>query len=253
MPKISQLILRPSDWKTTAVVQHGETPLTPLQLALRQSLTASQLVDEWSGTLAQINVKQDIMEVASKSNIPTLADVTRAFDNGTAVTVIANHLHSLCSFGDTTVKQDQFLDTALLIATEYYFLNLSELCLFFRRCKIGKYGQIVWGQRLNIQQVMTALYQFVRERAEAINKRESQNIAHQQAMMRTEDVPVLMGGLDELHEMQKEARKHYSIFRKIFPRLPPDLSPQEYWAAWKQDENRVGRILSAFCMRGKGE
>ena len=207
------------------------------------------MVKEWSGTLAQINVKQDLSIIASAKNIPTLADVTKAYNNATAITIIANHLQSLCSFGDTVVKEDQFIDTALLIATEYYYLNLSELCLFFRRCKLGKYGQLVWGTKLNIQQVMSALYQFSRDRVEAITKRETEELNAKPKVPIASKMIFIQQGLSGLKALKEKASTDYNAFRELYPRLPNDKRPEEYWKAWKVDEKNVGMKLCEFNMK----
>ena len=201
------------------------------------------MVREWSGTIAQINVKQNLLVIAGAKNIPTLADVTRAYDNTTAITIIANHLQSLCNFGDTEVKQDQFLDTALLIATEYYYLNLSELCLFFRRCKLGNYGQLVWGAKLNIQQVMSALYQFSRDRVEAITKKEIEEQNAKPKVPMASRMVFIQQGLSELKALKEKALTDYNAFRELYPKLPEDMRPEEYWSAWKVDERNVGMKL----------
>ena len=216
---------------------------------MKRSLTQSQLVREWSGTIAQINVKQNLLVIAGAKNIPTLADVTRAYDNTTAITIIANHLQSLCNFGDTEVKQDQFLDTALLIATEYYYLNLSELCLFFRRCKLGNYGQLVWGAKLNIQQVMSALYQFSRDRVEAITKKEIEEQNAKPKVPMASRMVFIQQGLSELKALKEKALTDYNAFRELYPRLPEDMRPEEYWEAWKVDEKNVGMKLCEFNMK----
>lgn len=223
--------------------------MTPIQQELKRSLTQSQLVREWSGTIAQINVKQNLLVIAGAKNIPTLADVTRAYDNTTAITIIANHLQSLCSFGDTVVKEDQFIDTALLIATEYYYLNLSELCLFFRRCKLGQYGQLVWGAKLNIQQVMSALYQFSRDRVEAITKKEIEEQNAKPKVPMASRMVFIQQGLSGLKALKEKAQTDYNAFRELYPRLPEDMRPEEYWSAWKVDERNVGMKLCEFNMK----
>ncbi|MGL5261964.1 MAG: DUF6633 family protein [Bacteroides sp.] len=211
-------------------------------------MTPSQLVEAWSGTVAQIRAQQDLMTIANNPNIPTIADVSRAFGNETAIKIIANHLQSLCNFGDTEVNPEQFLDTALLIATEYFYLNLSELCLFFRRCKLGQYGQIVWGSKLNIQQVMSALYQFRRDRVEAISKREQEERKKEPKIPMATRMVFLHRGLEGTRKLNQQAKTDYSAFRKLFPFLPEDKQPEEYWEALKADEKNVGIKLCEFNM-----
>lgn len=246
--RINQLVLSPTQL-IQANKTAGQTQLTPRQQELKRSLTPSQLVEAWSGTVAQIRAQQDLMTIANNPNIPTIADVSRAFGNETAIKIIANHLQSLCNFGDTEVKLEQFLDTALLIATEYFYLNLSELCLFFRRCKLGQYGQIVWGSKLNIQQVMSALYQFRRDRVEAISKREQEERKKEPKIPTATRMVFLHRGLEGARKLRLQAKTDYSAFRKLFPKLPKDKQPEEYWEAWKTNEKNVGMKLCEFNMK----
>ena len=217
-----------------------------MQQELRRSSTASQLVEEWGGAIAQINMKEDLMQIAGANNIPSLVDVSRSFGNKTAINIISSHLKSLCQFGDTEVSLTQFVDTAMLIATEYYYLNLSELCLFFRRCKLGVYGQVVWGSKLNIQQVMSALYQFSRDRVEAITKRESEQLQQQPKIPMATRIVFIHQGIDRVRKLNAKAKQDYSAFRQLFPKLPADKEPMEYWELWKRDEKNVGMRLCEF-------
>ena len=222
-----------------------------MQKQLTHSLTASQLVANWSGGVAQVNINSDLSEIAGVTNIPSIADVTVAFSNKTAIEVIANHLLSLCAFGDKQLKPTQFFDSAMLIATEYYFLNLSEVCLFFRRCKLGYYGQLVWGKELNIQQVMTALRLFIRDRYDAINKREESNTRATHSDPIHKQMANITVGVDKVRELNEKAKTDYGAFRELFPKTPSKRSPFVWWRAWRLKEQRIGKYLCEYNIRNK--
>ena len=135
MPVIlSQLQIRPQ--------QEPEKELTPMQVALRNGSTASQLVDEWSGTRAQLQCNYTLRDVAGQKGIPSVADVSRAFGNMTAVQIIVEHLKSIFSYAGMELSSEQLCETAMSIMTNYYYLNLAELCLFFVQLKAGARGQV---------------------------------------------------------------------------------------------------------------
>ena len=61
-----QAVLSPSQIvQVTAVIRRE---LTPIQQALQAGLTASQLVAEWSGTIAQLNCNVSLSDVANAEN-----------------------------------------------------------------------------------------------------------------------------------------------------------------------------------------
>jgi len=137
------------------------------------------LVKEYAGSLVQAKEKSILLDVAGDTSIPSLANVVVAYGdygNAVAVSLISEHLVGLLGFGDVKLMKSQYQDAVLLMASEYYFLNLKEWTIFFRRCKLGDYGQMVWGNKLNTQSLMCALKTFVRDRRDAIAKREQEEL-----------------------------------------------------------------------------
>ena len=204
------------------------------------------MVEHWGGAIAQLQVDKDLSVIAGKQNAPSIADVSKAFDNETAINIISKHLLSLCALGDTTLKPEQFFDSALLIATEYYYLSLSELCLFFRRAKLGFYGQLVWGVKLNIQQVMTALFQFSKDRKQAIVQRETEITRKTPTPSTKTRLVFISQGIDRVRDLNSKAKKDYKAFRELFPCLPSDRLAEVYWRAWRIKEMQVGKFLCEY-------
>lgn len=137
------------------------------------------MVKEYAGSLVQAKEKSILLDVAGDTSIPSLANVVVAYGdygNAVAVSLISEHLVGLLGFGDVKLMKSQYQDAVLLMASEYYFLNLKEWTIFFRRCKLGDYGQMVWGNKLNTQSLMCALKNFVRDRRDAIAKREQEEL-----------------------------------------------------------------------------
>jgi len=209
------------------------------------------VIKNWSGTLSQIQVPQHLCEIAGLQNIPSLSDVVQVYGQQTALMLIGNHLVSLCAFTDNELKPIQFFDTAMLISSEYYYLNLSELCLFFRRCKIGFYGQLVWGKKLNIQQVMAALQQFKTERAQVLIQSESQK---QTSTVNIKQRSVLiLRGIDQVRALSQQAKTSYKAFRQIYPLVPNDHDPQVYWRAWRILGRPIGELLYRYNKQMDGQ
>ena len=105
-----QTVLSPSQIvQETAVIRKE---LTPIQKALRAGSTASQLVTEWSGTIAQLNCNVSLFDVANAENIPTLADVNRSFSNSTSVEIITEHLKSVLRYAGVELTDAQLAETA---------------------------------------------------------------------------------------------------------------------------------------------
>ena len=200
------------------------------------------MVNQWGGAIAQLNSVTDLCLIAANKNIPTIADVSASFGNDTAVRIISEHLLSLCKNVDRELTAYQFVDTALLLATEYYFLNLSELSLFFRNCKTGKYGQLVWGSSLNIQQIMTATRTFLRERSSAIEANERERIEKQKekGFARIDTAAQSMvAGVGSIRELNKKAKTDFKAFCELFPKLPNKYSPQIWWKGWRGEKDAL--------------
>lgn len=167
-------VLSPSQLQKPCV---RKKELTPLQISLKTGSTASQLVDEWGGTIAQLSMGAPLYDVAANGEIPTLADVGVVFGNSTSVQIITSHLESVLKYAGVELSREQMAETALAILSGYWFLNLAELCIFFIRLKNGNYGQFVWGKSLNNQAVMVALSDFCKERREVIIRKETERMA----------------------------------------------------------------------------
>ncbi|UVV61723.1 DUF4373 domain-containing protein [Bacteroides fragilis] len=167
-------VLSPSQLQKPCV---RKKELTPLQISLKTGSTASQLVDEWGGTIAQLNMGASLYDVAANGEIPTLADVGVVFGNSTSVQIITSHLESVLKYAGVELSREQMAETALAILSGYWFLNSAELCIFFTRLKNGNCGQFVWGKILNNQAVMVALSDFCKERREVIIRKETERMA----------------------------------------------------------------------------
>lgn len=214
-------------------------------MALQTGSTASQLVNDWSGTIAQLNCNIALSEVVAANNIPALADVGRSFSNTTAVEIITKHLQSVLRYTGVELTDSQLAETALSILSSYWFLNLAELCIFFCQLKNGSRGQFVWGSKINNQAIMVALADFCKDRRREIEKKESERV-HQEVekgFSRIEDLNkgIVMGTL-KVQELTAQAKQDYKAFCQFFPYLPKQYDPVVLWKAWGGDKDALSRI-----------
>ncbi len=203
------------------------------------------MVSQWGGAIAQLNSVTDLCLIAANKNIPTIADVSASFGNDTAVRIISEHLLSLCKNVDRELTAYQFIDTALLFATEFFFLNLSETAQFFRNCKTGKYGQLVWGNSLNVQQIMSATRLFLIERKSAIEANERERIEKQKekSFARIDTAAQnMVVGVESIRELNKKAKNDFKAFCELFPKLPSDYTSNIWWEAWRGNIDAIKAI-----------
>ena len=202
----------------TVIMSPGQIPqsrkkpetLTPLQQTLRNGSTASQLVDNWSGTQAQLNCNLTLAQAIRIEGIPTLADINVVFGNATSVRIITG----------IDIAPQQLAETALSILASYYFLNLAELCIFFTQLKNGSRGQFVWGNRINNQSIIVALSDFCRDRRDEHVKLSNETAMKQsqKGFTRIEDAACAM--ITPIGRHTGEMRIQYGLYTEIMHHLP---------------------------------
>lgn len=105
-------------------------------------------------------------------NFPTLAEIKNMGSNTPVMWLIPQlyNLSEYCGCRDKMSKA-QIYECASLIASEYYYLKISELMLFFRKFKLGKYGKF-YGS-VDPMVITTSIRSFVNDRNDAYIQRES--------------------------------------------------------------------------------
>ena len=207
------------------------------------------MVASYSSLKIQAGETRTLIEVAGLETIPTLADLSRAYQTNTyATTLLMNHLVSLLDFMDSGLVKAQYAYLCILLATEYYYLNLVEWVLFFRKCKLGAYGQMIWGDKLNTQTLMIGLRKFISERTDAISRREKQEQSKSELIQ--VQAMNLFTGIDQAKEIARRAKTDYKAFRELYPKLPTDRKEKVYWRAWRLYES-VGKMLCEYNIKNK--
>ena len=103
-------------------------------------------------------------------NAPTLAKVRKEYGTQTALDWLRVQINDYQNY--VAVKDDNEMPTevanevAALILEDFYYLKMTEIMLFFRWLKTGRYGEL-YG-RINPQTFFCKLREFVRERNDII-------------------------------------------------------------------------------------
>lgn len=106
---------------------------------------------------------------------PMLAELNMTYGANTAVAWLLPQLYNLSEYSGCKEKMStrQAEDCAFAIADEFYGLSVTELMLFFKRFKAGRYGKF-YGS-VDPLTITTALREkFLPERAAAIDKHEEE-------------------------------------------------------------------------------
>lgn len=119
----------------------------------------------------QVKAAQDV-ERCYFGNAPTLTSINLAYGKATAQIWLVPQLTNLSEYCGAKDKLSGFQleECAGVIATEFCFLKVSELLLFFHRFKSGRYGKMYGSVDPLI--ITTALREFVKERGVEIDRYE---------------------------------------------------------------------------------
>lgn len=104
-------------------------------------------------------------------NYPTLADINMAYGNTMAAQWLIPQLYDLSQFsGANNITASQLEELARIIATEYPWLKVTELLLFFYKFKTGRYGKFYGA--VDPLVITTAIREFVIDRRDAYTQHE---------------------------------------------------------------------------------
>ncbi len=100
--------------------------------------------------------------------------MNRDFDKEAATAWLVPQITELAVYSNSQKEMNDYLveECANVIASEYYYLKLTELMLFFHNFKAGKYG-VFYGS-VSPLVITSSLQTFLRERNDAIFHHESE-------------------------------------------------------------------------------
>ena len=145
---------------------------------------------------------------------PTLSQVNATYGRGTTEEWLTYQLWAVSRYAgiDEKLAGVQVQEMAKLIVQTWHWLKVSEMMLFFRRFKTGRYGQF-YG-RFDPLILMAALREFIRERNEMYARRETEDMMEADRRMRAEAVP-----MDEVRK--RLASGQYPNLKKFLDRGKP--------------------------------
>lgn len=122
-------------------------------------------------------------------DIPTLSQINEAYGRHTASMWLVPQLYDLSEYcGCRDKLQGNPLEQcADIIASEYHYLKVTELMLFFHRFKAGRYGRFYGA--VDPLVITTALREFIRERADAYVRRDAAELQQRCEVYRREAIP----------------------------------------------------------------
>ena len=121
------------------------------------------------------DVQRDICgnpDVCFFGGAPTLGQLNATYGTQTAAMWLVPQLYNLSEYCGCKDKLEgnPLKECASVIATEFYFLSVSELMLFFHRFKSGRYGRFYGA--VDPLVITTSIRDFLKERSSAYYERE---------------------------------------------------------------------------------
>lgn len=251
-----ETILTPEQFKTSqSTSTRKSSDMTVRQISLKNGSTSTRMVADW-GSSAQNKCDMSLMQIANHKDIPSVADVNVVYGNAVMVAIVSDHVRGILRYVGVDVSANalqsnqilamQILDTANIIASNYYYLNLMEIALFFREVKSGKRGQVIWGNKLNTQELMVRLSDFVSDRRIAIEKNEleAKREREKQGFTNIKQAgAAIAGGLNGWRKMLEEAKSNYDRFLQMFPKFPEVLPPIGWYNAWLGEYDSLEKVF----------
>lgn len=107
-------------------------------------------------------------------NYPTLSQLKSAYGTNAPVIWLVPQLYNLSEYCGCKDKltEEQLEECASVIASEFFYLKVSELMLWLHRFKAGMYGRFYGAVDPMI--IVASLHDFIKERANAIERHENE-------------------------------------------------------------------------------
>lgn len=185
-----------------------------------------------------------LSDILKCEDIPTLADVNRVHGNKTSIKIISTHLITVAHFAGIALTEEQGEQTALVILSGYYYLNLAELALFFHNLKSGYYNQFVYGKIINNNAIMVALHDFADERRRKIDRIIAEQAQADSLGRRAADyVGAIQHGITGHYDKCEESLDY---FLKAFPFLVGSPHACAWWGHFKKNREKALKDIWAL-------
>lgn len=137
----------------------------------------------------QYSVAQHEDDYYGSERTPSMAVLSAAYGDKVCESWLSIQLQDLANYTGAKDKLDnlQCENTAAVIATQFYFLTVAEIMIFFVHFKAGKYGRF-YGS-VDPLVITQALQAFLKERSVKIEKKERERReAEREAAMQTDGI-----------------------------------------------------------------
>ena len=176
-------------------------------------------------------------------NVPTLAHLNAAYLSNTAQQWLVAQLFDLSEFAGARDKlnENQLRQLAQIIVTQYPYLRVTELMLFFFNFKLGKYAEF-YGT-VDPLAITKSLRQFMKERNEAKYKYEREIKAQQDEIAKANAIT-----LEEYCKRNNIKPEDWNpTIRRVLP-SPDDVGKEQVQEAFfsaKPKEDDVKAVLKS--------
>lgn len=143
------------------------------------------------------------VRAALTRDYPTLTEIDMAYGDGTADNWLVAQIADLALFtGAKNLDKYQQLQTARLISSQYYFLKITELLVFFQWMKGGKYGRF-YGS-VDPMQITATLRDFICDRNDLLYQYEEEERKRKQEDYDREHPPISREEWEKIKEQRAE-------------------------------------------------
>ena len=155
-------------------------------------------------------------------DFPTLAELNAAFGRNTSAAWLAVQLADLSIYtGAKNLSKRQQDQLAEIITTEFYWLKVSELLLFFHRFKTGSYGTFFGA--VDPMVVTRALREFILERNDIIAEVEAREKAEREREERRLNPPITREEWERIKAEDAQAAEK-PVFKRVLGKKGEGLS-----------------------------
>ena len=169
---------------------------------------------------------------------PTLRTIREAYGSEICNVWIMLHLEQINLFAGVKKKltKEAMEELAYMIQAECYYFKASELMFFIHKLKMGKYGSF-YGV-VDAMKITEALNKFIEERQNYIHKLEEEKRQLKREKMFEGSI-----SREKYDSIKERAQTDIDAFKQLFKCFPNDKPIEEYWEAWKSDEEKTRQFL----------
>ena len=155
------------------------------------------------------------------ADVPTLAIINTVYGSNTATMFLVQQLFDLSEYTGVKGKLtgNALEGCANAIASKYYYLKVSEIMMFFKRFKEGRYG-VFYGS-VDPLVIMQAIPQFLQERSMKIEEHIKSEREREELERQSQTITY-----DEYCKRQGVDAKNSALFRLLHPK-PTSTKAQE--------------------------